>query len=220
MSAFFVTCARDDVTASRRNLAVIFQFLRGLGRRWRGGGVLEDRAGEAPGGAAPEGPEQFQTRRFCEPQRETLELEGVGPLVRRHRQDGGELLRERADARSGGRATHFLQILGGALFRDGVRCTVEGPALDLKHKRCQGRYAQARSYRGIILSPPTPRVPAMRTAFGGLPLAQFLAPTTPSSGPAGGAGLLDQCRALVGALSFRAGWAGKRCHFVFVPVPP
>ena len=115
MSAFFVTCARDDVTASRRNLAVIFQFLRGLGRRWRGGDVLEDSAGEAPGGDAPEGPKQFQTRRFCEPQRETLELKGVGALARRDREHGAELLRER-EARAGGSATHFLLILLGALF--------------------------------------------------------------------------------------------------------
>ena len=115
MSAFFVTCARDDVTASRRNLAVIFQFLRGFGRRRRGGGGLENSAGEAPGGDAPEGPEQFQTRRFCEPQRETLELKGVGALARRDREHGAELLRER-EARAGGRATHCLLILGGALL--------------------------------------------------------------------------------------------------------
>ena len=116
MSAFFVTCARDDVTASRRNLAVIFQFLCGLGRRWRRGGVLGDSAGEATGGDALEGPEQFQTRRFCEPQRETLEFKGVGALMRRHRQDGGQLFRERPYACAGGGATHFLQILGGVLL--------------------------------------------------------------------------------------------------------
>ena len=158
MSAFFVTCARDDVTASRRNLGLVTRVSRAFGRRWRGGGVLEDRAGEAPGGAAPEGPAQFQTRRFCEPQRQTFELEGVGPFVGGHGQYGRELLRERPNGRAGGRATHFLQILGGALSEVFVRCTVEGPALDLKHKRCQDRYAQARSYRGIILGPWAPQV--------------------------------------------------------------
>ena len=135
MSAFFVTCARDDVTASRRNLVLVTRVSRGFGRWLCGGGVLEDGTGEAPGAAAPEGPEQFQTRRFCEPQRQTFELEGVGPLVRRHRQDGGELLRERPYACAGGRATHFLQILGGALSGFGVRCTAERPALRMKYKR-------------------------------------------------------------------------------------
>ena len=106
MSAFFVTCARDDVTASRRNLALVTRVSRGFGRWFRGGGGLEDGAGEASGGDAPEGPAQFQTRRFCEPQRQTFELEGVGPFMRGHRQYGSELLRERPYARSGGRATH------------------------------------------------------------------------------------------------------------------
>ena len=109
MSAFFVTCARDDVTASRRNLGLVTRVSRDFGRWWRGGGVLEDGAGEAPGGDAPEGPEQFQTRCFYEPQRETLEFKGVGALMRRHRQDGGELLRERPYARAGGGATHGEQ---------------------------------------------------------------------------------------------------------------
>ena len=116
MSAFFVTCARDDVTASRRNLVLVTRVSRGFGRRRRGGGVLEDGAGEARGGAPPEGPAELQTRRFYEPQRQTFELEGVGPFMRSHRKDGCQLLRERPYARSGGRATHFLQILGGALL--------------------------------------------------------------------------------------------------------
>ena len=106
MSAFFVTCARDDVTASRRNLVFVKRVLRGLGRRWRGGGVLGDGAGEVTGGEAPEGPAELQTRRFYEPQRQTFEFKGVGPLVSCHRQDGGKLLRERANACAGGRATH------------------------------------------------------------------------------------------------------------------
>ena len=129
---------------------------RGLGRRWRGGGVLEDGAGEAPGVGAPEGPEQFQTRRFYEPQRQTFELEGVGPFVRRHRQYGRELLRERADARSGGRATHFLQILGGALLLRAVsraRCNETRPKVQGGESALQEAYAPARSYRGIMFGP-------------------------------------------------------------------
>ena len=54
-------------------------------------------------------PNNFRQRRFCEPQSETLEFKGVGALMRRHRQYGGELLRERPYARSGGRATHGEQ---------------------------------------------------------------------------------------------------------------
>ena len=88
------------------------------------GGGLEDGAGAATWGRAPEGPEQFQTRCFYEPQRQTLEFEGVGPFVGGHRQYGRELLRERPNGRAGGRATHFLQILGGALFKGW--CTLHG----------------------------------------------------------------------------------------------
>ena len=167
MSAFFVTCARDDVTASRRNLAFVTRVSRDFGRWFCGGGGLEDSAGEAPGVGASEGPEQFQTRCFYEPQRQTFELEGVRPFMGGHRQDGGELLRERPYARAGGRATHFLQILGGALLLRAVsraRCNETRPNVQGGESALQEAYAPARSYRGIILGPEGTASPAMRTA--------------------------------------------------------
>ena len=156
--------------ASRRNLLAAPRVSRDFGRWFCGGGGLEDGAGEAPGAAAPEGPELFQTRRFCEPQRETLEFEGVGALMRRHRQDGGQLLRERPYACAGGGATHFLQILGGALLLRAVsraRCNETRPKVQGGESALQEAYAPARSYRGIIFGPEGTDSPAMRTATRG-----------------------------------------------------
>ena len=147
-----------------------------------------------------------RTRAPCEPKRQALELKRVGALARRDGQHGAQLRGQRGHARAGGDAPHRSSwLVAIAVASIGVQADSSRNvwSRSLMHG-CTSKFvlavagrssaaAPTRSYRGIILSlrPRVETTSARQCAPP--PSTTALAPTAPISGPAGGAGLLDQC---------------------------